>query len=142
MSQFNFNDVIEWGALNETEREEILRRPAVMAGDRIKTVVEGILEAVRERGDEALREFSAKFDRTEVKDFRVSAEEVDAAVARLPEDFMAAPPPTSRSSTAPKCLSPSRSRRCPASSASRSRVRSARWASTFPAARLRSFPRC
>ena len=69
MSQFNFNDVIEWGALNETEREEILRRPAVMAGDRIKTVVEGILEAVRERGDEALREFSAKFDRTEVKDF-------------------------------------------------------------------------
>ena len=50
MSQFNFNDVIEWGALNETEREEILRRPAVMAGDRIKTVVEGILEAVRERG--------------------------------------------------------------------------------------------
>ena len=63
MSQFNFNDVIEWGALNETEREEILRRPAVMAGDRIKTVVEGILEAVRERGDEALREFSAKFDR-------------------------------------------------------------------------------
>ena len=90
MSQFNFNDVIEWGALNETEREEILRRPAVMAGDRIKTVVEGILEAVRERGDEALREFSAKFDRTEVKDFRVSAEEVDAAVARLPEDFMAA----------------------------------------------------
>ena len=90
MSQFNFNDVIEWGALNETEREEILRRPAVMAGDRIKAVVEGILEAVRERGDEALREFSAKFDRTEVKDFRVSAEEVDAAVARLPEDFMAA----------------------------------------------------
>ena len=90
MSQFNFNDVIEWGALNETEREEILRRPAVMAGDRIKTVVEGILEAVRERGDEALREFSAKFDRTEVKDFRVSAEEVDAAVARLLEDFMAA----------------------------------------------------
>ena len=37
MSQFNFNDVIEWGALNETEREEVLRRPAVMAGDRIKT---------------------------------------------------------------------------------------------------------
>lgn len=88
MSQFNFNDVIEWGALNEAERDDILRRPAVMAGDRIKTVVEGILEAVRERGDEALREFSAKFDRTEVKDFRVSAAEVDAAVARLPEDFM------------------------------------------------------
>ena len=90
MSPFNFNDVIEWDALSETEREEILRRPAVMAGDRIRTVVESILEAVRERGDEALREFSAKFDRTEVKNFKVSAEEVDAAIARLPEDFMSA----------------------------------------------------
>ena len=90
MSQFNFNDVIEWDALSETEREEILRRPAVMASDRIRTVVESILEAVRERGDEALREFSAKFDRTEVKNFKVSAEEVDAAIVRLPEDFMSA----------------------------------------------------
>ena len=90
MSPFNFNNVIEWDALSETEREEILRRPAVMAGDRIRTVVESILESVRERGDEALREFSAKFDRTEVKNFKVSAEEVDAAIARLPEDFMSA----------------------------------------------------
>ena len=39
MSQFHFNDVIEWDALSETEREEILRRPALMAGDRIRTVV-------------------------------------------------------------------------------------------------------
>lgn len=90
MTEFNFNDVIDWNAIDEAERAAILSRPAVMAGDRITAVVKDILEAVRTRGDEALREFSARFDRTEVKAFRVGAEEVDAAVARLPEDFMAA----------------------------------------------------
>lgn len=90
MTELKFNDIIEWNALNETERTNILRRPAVLAGDRITAVVSGIIKEVETRGDDALREFSARFDRTEVKNFRVTPEEVDAAVARLPEDFMKA----------------------------------------------------
>ena len=90
MTELKFNDIIEWNALNETERTDILRRPAVLAGDKITAVVSGIIKEVETRGDEALREFSARFDRTEVKNFRVTPEEVDAAVARLPEDFMKA----------------------------------------------------
>ena len=90
MTELKFNDIIEWNALNETERTDILRRPAVLAGDKITAVVSGIIKEVETRGDDALREFSARFDRTEVKNFRVTPEEVDAAVARLPEDFMKA----------------------------------------------------
>lgn len=90
MTELKFNDIIEWNALNETERTNILRRPAVLAGDKITAVVSGIIKEVETRGDDALREFSARFDRTEVKNFRVTPEEVDAAVARLPEDFMKA----------------------------------------------------
>lgn len=90
MAELKFNDIIEWNALNETERTDILRRPAVLAGDKITAVVSGIIKEVETRGDDALREFSARFDRTEVKNFRVTPEEVDAAVARLPEDFMKA----------------------------------------------------
>ena len=90
MTELKFNDIIEWNALNETERTDILRRPAVLAGDKITPVVSGIIKEVETRGDDALREFSARFDRTEVKNFRVTPEEVDAAVARLPEDFMKA----------------------------------------------------
>ena len=90
MTDFNFNDIIAWDALTETQRDEILCRPAVLAGDRIAAVVSDIIDAVETRGDDALREFSARFDRTEVKDFRVSTEEVAAAVARLPDDFMEA----------------------------------------------------
>ena len=90
MTELKFNDIIEWNALNETERTDILRRPAVLAGDKITAVVSGIIKEVETRGDDALREFSARFDHTEVKNFRVTPEEVDAAVARLPEDFMEA----------------------------------------------------
>lgn len=88
MTELNFNDIIEWNILSETERTDILRRPAVLAGDKIATVVSGIIQEVETRGDDALREFSARFDRTEVKKFRVTPEEVDAAIARLPDDFM------------------------------------------------------
>lgn len=39
MTNFNFSDIIEWDALSEAERTDILRRPAVMAGDKITAVV-------------------------------------------------------------------------------------------------------
>ena len=41
-----------------------------------------IIDDVRERGDEALREYTAKFDGVEIQDFRVSQEAIDAAVAQ------------------------------------------------------------
>lgn len=46
MTNFNFSDIIEWDALSEAERTDILRRPAVMAGDKITAVVSGILDEV------------------------------------------------------------------------------------------------
>ena len=64
MTNFNFSDIIEWDALSEAERTDILRRPAVMAGDKITAVVSGILDEVESRGDAALRDFSAIVDRT------------------------------------------------------------------------------
>ena len=42
-----------------------------------------IIEAVRTRGDEALREYTAKFDGVEIQDFRVSQEAIDAARAKV-----------------------------------------------------------
>lgn len=90
MTEFAFQDVIEWSALTEKERRDILRRPAVMASERISAVVKEILDNVEQNGDQALREYSAKFDRTEVKNFRVTAAEVDAAWERETPAFRAA----------------------------------------------------
>ncbi|MBS5218370.1 MAG: histidinol dehydrogenase [Sutterella wadsworthensis] len=90
MTEFAFSDIIDWDSLDEAGRTEILRRPAVMAGERISAVVKDILDNVEKNGDQALREYSAKFDRTEVKNFRISKEEVDAAWERVSPDFRAA----------------------------------------------------
>jgi sulfopropanediol 3-dehydrogenase len=46
------------------------------------TVAE-VIAAVRARGDEAVREYAAKFDRSDRAAFEVTAEEADAAVAAL-----------------------------------------------------------
>ena len=49
-----------------------------------------IIEEVRERGDAALRDFTAKFDGVEVKDFRVPQETIDAAAAQCDAKTVAA----------------------------------------------------
>lgn len=49
----------------------------------IEETVKGVLVAVRERGDAALREFSRAFDQADVETFEVSPAEREAAVAAL-----------------------------------------------------------
>lgn len=64
-------------ARNQSESEAIRQR------------VEHILQAVQERGDEALKEFTARFDGPFLDSFLVTEEEIDAAVAAVGPDFMA-----------------------------------------------------
>ncbi len=52
---------------------------------KVKTTVEGILADIGSRGDDAVRELSEKFDKWSPERFRLSDEEIEAAVARLPE---------------------------------------------------------
>ncbi len=53
-------------------------------------VVRPIMDAVRERGDAALREYESKFDHVELADFRVGADELQAAAAQVPQDLQQA----------------------------------------------------
>ncbi|EHJ83159.1 Histidinol dehydrogenase [Salmonella enterica subsp. enterica serovar Baildon str. R6-199] len=57
----------------------LLTRPAISASDSITRTVSDILDNVKTRGDDALREYSAKFDKTEVTALRVTPEEIAAA---------------------------------------------------------------
>jgi sulfopropanediol 3-dehydrogenase len=53
------------------------------ADARVRATVEGILEEIEKRGDEAVRELSRKFDNWEPAEFRLTDEEIDAAVAKV-----------------------------------------------------------
>lgn len=79
----NFNTLINWNDCDEAARRALLMRPAISASDSITRTVAEILDNVKRSGDEALREYSAKFDKTEVKQLRVTQQQIDEAVARL-----------------------------------------------------------
>lgn len=79
-----------WNDLSKDKQTQLLMRPAVLAGAEIEKIVDGIVADVRARGDEALRDYAAKFDRTKLTNIRVEEKEIDAAEARLGDDIKAA----------------------------------------------------
>lgn len=83
----NFNTVVNWASCSEEQRASLLMRPAISASDSISNTVRQILDEVKARGDSALREFSAKFDHTEVGALAVTTEQMEQASARLSDEL-------------------------------------------------------
>ncbi|MCP1440456.1 histidinol dehydrogenase [Erwinia persicina] len=77
---------IDWQACSTEEQQMLLTRPAISASENITASVRAILEKVKAEGDEALRYYSAAFDKTEVEALRVTSEEIEAASARLGDE--------------------------------------------------------
>ena len=55
----------------------------------VQGMVRGIISDIRARGDDALRELSQKFDGWNPPAFRLSAEQIEAAIAQVPEEVLA-----------------------------------------------------
>ena len=53
------------------------------ADRQVRSTVEGILADIEKRGDQAIQDLSAKFDKWERKDFRLSQAEIDACMSQL-----------------------------------------------------------
>ncbi|MEW7315278.1 histidinol dehydrogenase [Buttiauxella gaviniae] len=73
------------GAIAESD-VEFIKRPQgqdVQADRTLTETVQNIIDQVRERGDAALRDFSAKFDKTTPDNFEVSEGEIATALADL-----------------------------------------------------------
>jgi histidinol dehydrogenase len=64
--------------------------PPVDEQERTADAVAAIIAEVRSGGDEALRALTARFDKVEIDDLRVSDEEVRAALARVPAELQEA----------------------------------------------------
>ncbi len=55
---------------------------------KVRATVEATLKDIETRGDAAVRELSARFDRYEPASFRLSASEIEAAIQRVPDRDM------------------------------------------------------
>ncbi|MGQ4809447.1 Histidinol dehydrogenase [Candidatus Entotheonellaceae bacterium PAL068K] len=65
-------------ALTAADYGRLMQRASASV-QRLRPQIQAIMEAVRDRGDAAVREFSARFDGAEVAELRVSAAEIAAA---------------------------------------------------------------
>ncbi|BBU82868.1 hypothetical protein EIMP300_42680 [Escherichia coli] len=87
MIAMSFNTIIDWNSCTAEQQRQLLMRPAISASESITRTVNDILDNVKTRGDEALREYSAKFDKTTVTALKVSADEIAAASERLSDEL-------------------------------------------------------
>ena len=81
---------IDWNQLDEPARAAVLQRPVQAVSDPVRAGVQAVFEAVADRGDDALRDFTARFDGVVLEDFEVGADEFARAAAAVPADVQAA----------------------------------------------------
>jgi len=86
VTAMTFTTIVDWNACSAQQQRELLMRPAISASESITRTVAEILDNVKARGDAALREYSVKFDKTDVAALKVTAEAIDAAAARLDDN--------------------------------------------------------
>ena len=75
--------IMEYGAVKD---DEIFARGT--AEKDVSGVVKEIIDDVVKRGDKALFELTAKFDKAELTSLEVSAEEINEAFSLMDDDFI------------------------------------------------------
>ncbi|MEP7042067.1 MAG: histidinol dehydrogenase [Dokdonella sp.] len=81
---------LDWSVLDEAQRRDALARPRQVRDAAQVAAVRNILADVRLRGDAALRELTARFDRCELAAFDVDAAEFAAAEIAVDAEVRAA----------------------------------------------------
>ncbi len=66
--------------------KRLLLRPAFET-NQLDSIVKGIIEDVKNNGDEAIRKYTLNFDKAEVNNLLVTAEEIEIATQRVPADL-------------------------------------------------------
>lgn len=74
---------LRWSALDDAARSRALTRPVQVVADATRQAVASVIASVRSRGDDALRELTARFDKVELERFEVGAGEFAAAEAAV-----------------------------------------------------------
>jgi histidinol dehydrogenase len=82
--------IIDWASLDQSQRAAILRRPAQKDAAGLFESVRQIIADVRLRGDEALKEFTRRFDGAILGNFEVTQAEFSAAQNSLTNDQVTA----------------------------------------------------
>ena len=67
--------ILDWDSLSERERNAALARPSMESRSDIAAVALEVINTVRQKGDEALRAYTERFDGVKLESLAVSREE-------------------------------------------------------------------
>lgn len=76
------------GSFEELKNQVTKREQQAASRPEVESAVADIIKNVREKGDAALKEYSAKFDKTQVDEFRVSDETIEAGYNACSEELL------------------------------------------------------
>jgi histidinol dehydrogenase len=80
----------DWNKLTSDEQNICLRRPRLTKNNNVAETVTKIVQAVREKGDAAVKSYTASLDGAALEDLRVSEEELQSAAIETSEELKAA----------------------------------------------------
>ncbi|WP_143872292.1 histidinol dehydrogenase [Catenovulum sediminis] len=78
---------VVWNNLSAEEKSSILARPALGDSEKLKTLVQDIIQQVRAKGDQALYELTEKFDKLKLDTLRVSQAEIASSASELGDEI-------------------------------------------------------
>ncbi|WBA07929.1 histidinol dehydrogenase [Salinivibrio kushneri] len=78
---------VVWKSLGESQKEGLMRRPAITTGAQTQASVAEIIADVRERGDDSLKTLTQKFDGVELDSVKLDKATLADAETRLGEDI-------------------------------------------------------
>lgn len=76
-------EIIVWNELSEAEQVQALSRPAIADSASLSSQVAAIIAQVKQDGDQALKDLTAKFDGVNLASLKVTAEQIASAKASL-----------------------------------------------------------
>ena len=78
---------VVWHELSESEKEQVLTRPALTSKLDIHGIVTDIVTRIKAEKDKALLEFTAKLDHVEDGKLKLTEQDIADACGRVPEEL-------------------------------------------------------
>ena len=79
-----------WSGLSSQEKINVLSRPAIAESGLLETQVDNIINQVKKSGDKALFDLTERFDGIKLDSLKVTAQQIDTAIASLSTERIAA----------------------------------------------------
>ncbi|MFM2484002.1 histidinol dehydrogenase [Celerinatantimonas yamalensis] len=76
-----------WNQLTKTQQQQVLQRPSVTHASQISAVVSDIISQVKTRQDDALFELTARFDKVQLEQIRISKQTIVQSGSKLSDAF-------------------------------------------------------